>query len=68
MPKGQLVKQFAHDDFGKGFFDFSDPDDGVEATDFKAEDSDAHDPPEWAMDKKDKKAEKANKGKNNKNK
>ncbi len=63
MPKGQLVKEFAHLDFGKGSFEFPDPDDSLEATDGDA-DADGHGPPEWAKNKKDKKAEKADKGKN----
>jgi hypothetical protein len=60
MPKGQLVKQFAHEDFGKGFFDLEGISD-VETADVEAEESDGHGQPTWV---KDKKADKPAKGKN----
>lgn len=62
MPKGQLVKMFAHDDFGKGNFD---PEATLEAAEADVEESDGHGPPEWVLEKQAEKAEqKANKGKN----
>jgi hypothetical protein len=60
MPKGQLVKRFAHEDFGKGFFDLEGISD-VETADAEAEESDGHGQPTWV---KDKKADKPAKGKN----
>ena len=66
MPKGQLVKEFAHLDFGKGFFELP-TEDGPAAADVEAdeaeesEESDGHGQPAWV---KDKKAEKPAKGKN----
>lgn len=51
-PKGQLVKEFAHDDFGKGFFGFDDS-----LTEVSAEDDDGDGPPAWVLDKKAEKAE-----------
>jgi hypothetical protein len=60
MPKGQLVKEFAHLDFGKGFFELPDPD-GLAAAGVETEDADRHGPPASVLDKK---AEKAAKGKN----
>lgn len=56
MPKGQLVKRFAHEDFGKGFFDFDGEDEGLEGA-VGAEDGDGHGPPEWVKAKKAAKAE-----------
>lgn len=62
MPKGQLVKMFAHEDFGKGNFD---PEATLEAAEAEVEESDGHGPPEWVLKKKaEKAAEKANKGNN----
>jgi len=60
MPKGQLVKRFAQEDFGKGNFELPDPD-GLTAADVEAEEADGHGPPASVVDKK---AEKAAKGKN----
>jgi hypothetical protein len=60
MPKGQLVKEFAHLDFGKGFFELEGVGD-VESAEVKAEDADGHGQPNWV---KDKKADKPGKGKN----
>jgi hypothetical protein len=63
LPKGQLVKLFAQDDFGKGFSvreGLVESDEVVEA-----EDADGHGPPQWVKDKKaDKAVDKAAKGKN----
>ena len=68
MPKGQLVKMFAHLEFGKGSSEIPDLSGILDETSFEADESDDHGPPEWVMDKKDKKAdkaaEKADKGKN----
>ena len=58
LPKGQLVKMFAHTDFGKKG---SLPEGSVEGVDDDGEDGDGHGPPAWA---KDKKPDKAPKGKN----
>jgi hypothetical protein len=45
MPKGQLVKRFAHDDFGKGFFELN--------GEIEAEDADdGNGPPDWVKAKK----------------
>ncbi len=63
LPKGQLVKMFAHEDFGKkGSLD---PEGSVEGVDDDGEDGDGHGPPQWVKDKKaEKAADKAAKGKN----
>jgi len=59
LPKGQLVKLFAQEDFGKGF---SVRDGLVESDEVvETEDADGHGPPQWV---KDKKADKATHGKN----
>jgi hypothetical protein len=64
MPKGQLVKMFAQNEFGKGNFELPSAD-GPAAADVDAEESDSHGPPAWVMEKKaEKAAEKANKGEN----
>jgi hypothetical protein len=60
MPKGQLVKRLAQEDFGKGNFDLLDPD-GLTGAEVETEEADGHGPPAWVVDKK---AEKAAKGKN----
>jgi len=60
MPKGQLVKEFAHEDFGKGNFELPSEDDPA-AANVEAEDADGHGQPAWV---KDKKADKPGKGKN----
>lgn len=68
LPKGQLVKMFAHEDFGKQSSpDLEDEDvgDGVDGFDGAADEQDGHGPPAWVVEKNaEKKAEKANKGKN----
>lgn len=65
MPKGQLLKEFAHLDFGKGNFVLPDLEDTLETTDVEAEESDGHGPPVSVLEKKAAKAAaKANKGKN----
>ncbi len=64
LPKGQLVKMFAHEDFGKQDSpDLEDEDvgDGVDGFDGAADEQDGHGPPAWVIEKK---AEKANKAKN----
>ena len=49
MPRGQLVRQFAHLDFGKGF-NGDDPDGEVEFE--EADEADGHGPPEFVLEKK----------------
>jgi hypothetical protein len=63
MPKGQVVKLFAQNDFGKGNFELP-SEAGPAAADVEsveADVSDGHGPPQWV---KDKKADKSAKGKN----
>jgi len=48
MPKGQVVKELANHDFGKGFYDF----DGDLAEVGDAEEDDGKGPPEFVQDKK----------------
>ena len=68
LPKGQLVKMFAHEDFGKkGSVDLEGSVEGVDddGEDGDGEDGDGHGPPQWVEDKKaEKAADKAAKGKN----
>ena len=54
MPKGQLIKEFAHLDFGKGYFD---PDEESPLTEVVAGDDDGGGPPAWVLEKKADKAE-----------
>jgi hypothetical protein len=60
MPKGQLVKMFAQNEFGKGNFVLP-VDETLEAAGAEGEESDGHGPPAWANNKKDKKAKGKNK-------
>ena len=61
MNKGELVREFAHYDFGKGWFELPAGDAGLDAA-LDAEDDDGNGPPAWVEAKK---AEKnAAKGKN----
>jgi hypothetical protein len=65
MPKGQLVKMFAQNDFGKGNFVLPHLEETLEAADVEVDDSDGHGPPASVLEKKaEKAAAKADKGKN----